>query len=103
MRQFADDTEAQAGDPSQLAWPAPELLARFHHRLVSIHPFPNGNRRHARLAADLLAQAIGSPMPSWSGGANLSGETATRNMYLQALRDADAHGKYDSLIAFMWT
>ena len=26
-----------------------ELLARFHHRLVKIHPFPNGNGRHSSL------------------------------------------------------
>ena len=33
---------------------APEEIAvRFHHRLVQIHPFPNGNGRHARLIADL--------------------------------------------------
>lgn len=31
-----------------------EICARFHHRLVSIHPLANGNGRHARLAADLL-------------------------------------------------
>jgi fido (protein-threonine AMPylation protein) len=30
---------------------------RFHHRLVQIHPFPDGNGRHARLAADLLVKA----------------------------------------------
>jgi Fic-DOC domain mobile mystery protein B len=27
-----------------------EIAARFHHRLVSIHPYPNGNGRHSRLA-----------------------------------------------------
>jgi len=31
-----------------------EIAVRFHHRLVSIHPFPNGNGRHARLMADPL-------------------------------------------------
>ena len=25
-----------------------ECCVRFHHRLVAIHPFPNGNGRHAR-------------------------------------------------------
>lgn len=31
-----------------------EAAARFHHRMVQIHPFPNGNGRHARFAADVL-------------------------------------------------
>ncbi len=30
-----------------------ERSARIHHRLVKIHPFYNGNGRHARLAADI--------------------------------------------------
>lgn len=40
------------------------VAVRFHHRLVSIHPFPNGNGPHARLAADLFLEAMGSdPSP----------------------------------------
>src|ERR1035437_4536542 len=31
-----------------------EIAVRFHYRLVSIHPFPNGNGRHARLISDIL-------------------------------------------------
>jgi Fic family protein len=31
-----------------------EIAARFHHRLVWIPAYPNGNGRHARLATDLL-------------------------------------------------
>ena len=42
-----------------------EIAARFHHRLVWIHPFPNGNGRHARLATDLLLVALGRPPFSW--------------------------------------
>ncbi|MFN5463453.1 MAG: mobile mystery protein B, partial [Cyanobacteriota bacterium] len=34
--------------------PVDQIAIRFHHRLVSIHPFPNGNGRHARLSADVL-------------------------------------------------
>lgn len=42
-----------------------EIAVRFHHRLVWIHPFPNGNGRHARMAADLLAIALGRPRFTW--------------------------------------
>lgn len=31
-----------------------ELAVRFHHRLVWIHPFPNGNGRFSRTMTDLL-------------------------------------------------
>ena len=34
--------------------PLDEIAAQFHHRLVDIHPFANGNGRHARLMTDLL-------------------------------------------------
>ena len=67
-----------------------EITARFHHRLVSIHPFPNGNGRHARLAADLLALQLGIPRFTW-GSANLVEEAETRRRYVAALRAADAH------------
>src|ERR1700728_1713811 len=46
---------------------AAEIAIRFHHRLVFIHPFANGNGRHARLMADVLAKLQGSPEFSWGG------------------------------------
>lgn len=65
-----------------------EIAARFHHRLVSIHPFPNGNGRHARLATDLLLAKLGQPRFSW-GRVNLVDSSATRQAYVAALRAAD--------------
>ncbi|QPN58460.1 mobile mystery protein B [Synechococcus sp. CBW1002] len=44
-----------------------EIAVRFHHRLVTIHPFPNGNGRHARLIADVLIEQLGAPRLSWGG------------------------------------
>ena len=41
------------------SYPPDEIAVRFHHRLVQIHPFPNGNGRHSRLMADLLVMALG--------------------------------------------
>lgn len=71
-------------------YPADEIAVRFHHRLVAIHPFPNGNGRHARLAADLLAVRLGQPRFTW-GCANLIEAKATRQAYVAALRAADGH------------
>lgn len=67
---------------------ADDLAVRFHHRLVSIHPFPNGNGRHARMAADLLVQQVGRPPFSWGGG-GLTNTSDLRSSYIRALRRAD--------------
>ena len=71
---------------------------RFHHRLVSIHPFPNGNGRHARLTADLMMIFTGKSPFSW-GGQSIDVDGDTRTSYLAALRAAD-RGNYQPLIDF---
>jgi len=76
-----------------------ELAARFHHRLVAIHPFPNGNGRHARFMADLLLGSLGEEPFSW-GSADLNREGGPRDAYLAALRAAD-QGDYDRLLRFV--
>lgn len=67
-----------------------EIATRFHHRLVQIHPFPNGNGRHARMATDLLLVAMGRPRFSWGRG-NLVNISEARRAYISALRAADNH------------
>lgn len=67
-----------------------ETALRFHHRLVAIHPFPNGNGRHARLAADLLIVQLGGRRFTW-GSASLIEPAETRRDYVRALRAADGH------------
>ena len=71
-------------------FPPNEIAVRFHHRLVLIHPFPNGNGRHGRLAADLLAVRLGQARFTW-GRVNLVEPEETRRRYIAALRAADAH------------
>lgn len=75
-----------------------EIAVRLHHRLVFVHPFANGNGRHARLTADLLVRRLGGAAFSWGGG-SIADIGAIRRAYIGALREADA-GKYDALIAF---
>ncbi|ANP91690.1 mobile mystery protein B [Rhizobium beringeri] len=72
------------------AFPSDEIAIRFHHRLVAIHPFPNGNGRHARLAADLLIERLGGERFSWGGG-TLADVGELRTRYVVALRAADNH------------
>lgn len=82
-----------------LTYPADEIAVRFHHRLVSIHLFPNGNGRHARLATDVLLESIGAPRFSW-GAANAVEGDHPRSQYLSALREADC-GELAALMAFV--
>ncbi len=79
-------------------YPADEIASRFHHRLVSIHPFPNGNGRHARLMADLLLASLGADPFTWGSG-DLNHEGTARSRYLHALREADK-GSLADLLAF---
>ncbi len=76
-----------------------ELAIRFKHRLVSIHPFANGNGRHSRLCADILINhGLGKPIFAW-GRTNLTNKGEARKKYLQALQQADK-GNYIPLIKF---
>jgi Fic-DOC domain mobile mystery protein B len=65
-----------------------EIAVRFHHRLVFIHPFANGNGRHARLMADVLACKQGCSVFTW-GASELAKDGDFRHAYIAALRAAD--------------
>lgn len=69
-------------------YPPDEIAARFHHRLVWIHPFPNGNGRMARLMTDILLRHLGRPRFTW-GQENLVEISEARQAYISALRAAD--------------
>lgn len=75
-----------------------ELAVRFHHRLVGIHAFPNGNGRHARLAADLLIRSLGAPTFTW-GIDRDEDPGSLRTAYITAILAADA-GEIEPLLAF---
>jgi Fic-DOC domain mobile mystery protein B len=87
LRQLLDDAKTWINDGS---YPRDEIAVRFHQRLVQIHPFPNGNGRHARLMADLLIMRLGGERFSW-GSADLQNVGDVRTRYIAALRDADNH------------
>ncbi|MBC8391094.1 MAG: mobile mystery protein B [Deltaproteobacteria bacterium] len=79
---------------------ADEIAARFHHRLVKIHLFPNGNGRHARLMADILLERfLGRPLFTW-GSANLAKRGDDRKRYIESLGAAD-RGDYKLLLNFV--
>ena len=76
-----------------------EIAIRFHHRLVQIHPFPNGNGRISRLMADLLMKQFDLPALNWGSG-NLTEISELRKEYITALRKAD-NGDYSFLLNFV--
>lgn len=80
-------------------FPPEEVAVRFHHRLVWLHAFPNGNGRHARLMTDCLLRQCGLAPFSWGRG-NLVTANEVRQRYIQALRAADAND-YALLLAFV--
>ena len=102
---IAADVRLMVGDA--LAWieygtyDPDELAVRFHHRLVAIHPFPNGNGRLGRVAANYLIRGLGGELFSWGARADLETD-ALRAAYRHALQRADA-GEIADLLAFART
>lgn len=80
-------------------YPVPEAAVRLHHRLVVIHPWSNGNGRHARLIADIWCAARDVPELTWGARADLLPAGGTRARYLAAMRAADG-GDFAPLLAF---
>lgn len=87
LKKLLDDTHYWIENKT---YPPDEIAIRFHHRLVWIHPFPNGNGRHARLIADLLIKSLGKLRFSW-GQTSLVSISEARKHYVNALRAADNH------------
>jgi Fic-DOC domain mobile mystery protein B len=102
-------TERNIGcDPKQIAQRIPRLLAntrywlenktfstdeallRFHHQLTTIHPFANGNGRHARMIADVVTVKYDRAEFTWGAGKDLVAQGSARTRYLGALRTLDA-------------
>ena len=98
IRVLLDDTKYWIENNS---YSTDEIAIRFKHRIVSIHCFPNGNGRHSRLMADLIAEKIFKNKVFTWGQADLlsSKELDVRTNYLTALQKADA-GNFADLIKF---
>lgn len=75
-----------------------EIAVRFHYRLVTIHPFVNGNGRLSRICANVIIQQCGEIPLTW-GGADLNHEGTARKKYIEALKEAD-RGDLKKLILF---
>lgn len=98
LESLCQDTLSQLKDISPTRWSNDEIAVRFHHRLVLIHPFPNGNGRHARLVTEKLLTCLGEAEFTW-GRTSLHKDGEARKQYIAALRAAD-NGDYSKLLAF---
>jgi len=97
LRQLLDNTRFWLREQT---FPTDETGARFHHQLVLVHAFPNGNGRHARLMTDMVLRQAGAAAFSWGAGADLLETGEVRTRYLDALRAADG-GDFGPLMAFV--
>ena len=97
LKHLCDDIEYMI---EQKEIPKDETAALFHHRLVRIHLFPNGNGRHARLMTDLLLEWILNRPPFTWGSANLAKTGNDRAKYVESLKAAD-NGNYKQLLDFV--
>jgi Fic-DOC domain mobile mystery protein B len=81
-----------------------EIAARFHHKVVWIHPFVNGNGRFARILTDILLKKHKQAALNWGRDAypedKFTSESELRAEYLSSLRDAD-NKKFQKLIRFI--
>ncbi len=96
LRILLDDTKFWIANKT---YPEKEIAIRFHHRLVQIHPFPNGNGRISRIMADLIMNNLGLDNLDWGSG-NLTEISKLRTKYISALQEAD-NGDYTKLIDFV--
>lgn len=98
LRELTNDAEYWR---TNKVYPPLEAAARLHHRLTFIHPFPNGNGRHARFMADAVLEKVYQQNPiNWSGGAELKNNGPRRRDYISALKNAD-RGDYGPLFNFV--
>jgi Fic-DOC domain mobile mystery protein B len=96
VRLILDDAEAWFRFGT---YPVHEAAVRLHQRLVSLHPWSNGNGRHARLMADVVVASHGEAPLAWGSRGEAGAPGSARPLYLEAMRQADA-GNFGPLLEF---
>jgi Fic-DOC domain mobile mystery protein B len=85
---------------SQSSMPTLEIAARLQNRLTRIHPFKNGNGRHARLITDIFLLSRDHPLPKWPQIQLMEHGDSVRRLYIDAMKQADK-GNFDPLMTFI--
>jgi Fic-DOC domain mobile mystery protein B len=102
--QIPEQTEILCGDfkywdSEASAMPPLEIAARLQSRLTRIHPFHNGNGRHARLITDIFFRSRDMKLPCWPQIQLIAQGDRIRQQYIAAMKDADKEN-YAGLIKF---
>lgn len=77
-----------------------ELASIFHERLLTIHPFRDGNGRWARVLTEFICRNLKITIPNWGG--NINNDEERRSLYITAVKEARHHGVYENLINIMF-
>jgi Fic-DOC domain mobile mystery protein B len=76
------------------------FIARYHHALVTVHPFNNGNGRWSRLCCDAVVEhLIKKPRIIWATE-TLVKDSDERSVYIAALKQAD-QGNFGPLVGYL--
>lgn len=81
--------------------PPQEMMAKFHERLLTIHPFRDGNGRWSRVLTEFMCERLGFDQPTW-GSKTIVGDEERRNRYIEAVKKARHEDDHSDLIAVMW-
>lgn len=102
LRELVEDTREMLLHANNSPEEQDRIAVTFHHQLTRIHPWTNGNGRHAREATDELLKSLGRPAFTWGSSADLVAAGEVRERYIRALRQADG-GDPSPLRAFVRT
>jgi Fic-DOC domain mobile mystery protein B len=76
------------------------FIAQYHHALVLVHPFNNGNGRWSRLSCDALVKHVIKEPPIVWATDTLTKNSDERTAYIAALKQAD-QGDIGPLIEYL--
>lgn len=93
---FFEDAKLWIGT-GKMSWD--EISAEMHHRLIAIHPFPNGNGRTTRIYTEYVQKRNKQAITSWKASL-IHDPKERRRSYIKALQQADK-GNFGPLIEFM--
>jgi Fic-DOC domain mobile mystery protein B len=96
LKMFFEDVKIWI-ESGKMSWD--EIAAEMHHRLIAIHPFPNGNGRTTRIYTEYVQKRNKQAVTSWKASL-VHDPKERRRSYIKALQQADK-GNFQPLIEFM--
>ncbi len=82
-------------------YPPKEMMAMFHEKLLTIHPFRDGNGRWSRVLTEFVCSRLEIEVPTW-GSRSIPEDKARRDQYIEAIKIARNELNYEKLMKVMW-